>query len=142
MNRLAATATATAVALVLLTACGSDSEPEAAPAAPAAPAAEIEPGAVLLATVGTEDEPEAFEISFTDEAGNAVTELAAGSYTVRVNDLAASHNFVMTDPAGERVVETSVPETGEMEMELELTAGTYEYVCDPHPSMNGSVTVV
>ena len=48
------------------------------------PSAEV--GATLLATVGTEEEPEAFEISLTTEDGKEVGTLAAGEYTIEVTD--------------------------------------------------------
>ena len=133
-------ATAALLALVVLataTACGGDDEP-ANPAAP--PASAPEPGSVLLGTVGTPEEPDAFEIALTDEDGEPVTTIPAGDYTIRVSDLSAIHNFAIS---GEGVDEaTSVPERGEQEFEVTFVAGTYTYVCDPHPSMTGQVDVV
>ena len=145
--RTAATLLALAV-LATATACGGDDEsatPAAsAPAAPpasapaSAPAPEL--GSVLLGTVGTSDEPDAFEIVLTDEDGEPLTTIPAGDYTIRVNDLSAIHNFRLT---GEGVDEaTSVPERGEQEFEVTFVAGTYTYVCDPHPNMTGQVEVV
>src|SRR4051812_48813577 len=60
--------------LLLAAACSSaDKEPEQA-AAEGAP--------TLQAMVGTEEQPDAFEISLVDENGQPVTELTAGKYNV------------------------------------------------------------
>jgi len=145
--RTAATLLALAV-LATATACGGDDEsatpaasaPAAPPASAPAPAPAPELGSVLLGTVGTSDEPDAFEIVLTDEDGEPLTTIPAGDYTIRVNDLSAIHNFRLT---GEGVDEaTSVPERGEQEFEVTFVAGTYTYVCDPHPNMTGQVEVV
>lgn len=134
--RTAATLLALA-ALTTATACGGDDEP-ANPATP--PAAAPEPGSVLLGTVGTPDEPDAFEIALTDEDGEPLTTIPAGEYTIRVDDLSSIHNFRIS---GEGVDEaTTVPERGEQEFTVTFAPGTYTYVCDPHPSMTGSVDVV
>ena len=67
--------------------------------------------------------------------------LTAGSYTLVVNDQSSAHNFHLTGPGGVDV-STSVEETGEKSFDIELQAGEYTFVCDPHASqMNGSFTV-
>jgi plastocyanin len=77
-----------------------------------------------------------FDISLEGTDG-----LTAGSYTLVVNDQSSSHNFHLTGPGGVDV-STSVEETGEKSFEIELQAGEYKFVCDPHASqMNGSFTV-
>lgn len=134
--RTAATLLALAV-LATATACGGDDEP-ANPATP--PASAPQPGSVLLGTVGTPDEPDAFEIALTDEDGEPVTTIPAGDYTIRVSDPSSIHNFAIS---GEGVDEaTSVPDRGEEVFEVTFEPGTYTYVCDPHPSMTGQVDVV
>jgi plastocyanin len=94
---------------------------------------------VLLGTVGTAEDPDAFEIALTTEDGQPVEELPAGDYTIRVNDPSAIHNFHLT--GGSVDEKTTVPETGEMEFEVTLEAGEYTYTCDPHPPMTGTFNV-
>lgn len=109
----------------------TESESESAPTAGGA--------TVLMATVGTPDDPDAFEIALTDEAGEPVTTLPAGDYSIQVSDPSTIHNFHLTGGSVEET--TSVPETEEATWEVTLEAGEYTYVCDPHPPMTGSFTV-
>ena len=137
---------AVAIALTAMTAsCGGDeAEPAAEPAAsaPADSGAESAPAGEaqeLLATVGTEDDPDAFEITLTDSAGQEVTELPAGDYAVVVNDLSEIHNFHLE--GGDVDETTTVPETGETTWDVTLAAGDYTAICDPHPGMRLEFTV-
>ena len=67
--------------------------------------------------------------------------MPAGSYTIEINDQSDLHNFHLTG-AGGVDTSTSVAEVTEVTWELDLEAGSYEYVCDPHASsMNGSFEV-
>jgi plastocyanin len=76
-----------------------------------------------------------FEISLEGTDG-----LTAGSYTLVVNDQSAAHNFHLTGPGVD--VSTEVGTEGEESFDIELQAGEYTFVCDPHASqMNGSFTV-
>ena len=148
MRHLAVTAV---LSLTLLAAgCGGDAEEEADTAAPP-PAAESEAAAeptesaaaggdnVLTGTVGEEGDPDAFVITLTDSSGEEVKTLPAGEYTINVNDLSTIHNFHLK---GEDVDEsTTVPETGEKTFTVELAAGDYEAICDPHPNMVTEFTV-
>ena len=126
---------AVAIALTAMTAsCGGD-EAEPAASAPAdsgssAPAGEAQE---LRALVGTEDDPDAFEITLTDASGEQVTELPAGDYSIVVNDLSEIHNFHLE--GGDVDETTTVPETGETTWDVTLTAGDYTAICDPHPGM-------
>jgi plastocyanin len=128
---------AVAIALTAMTtSCGGD-EPEPAASAPtpaesgsSAPAGEAE---VLTGTVGTEDDPDAFEITLTDSSGEEVTELPAGDYSIVVNDLSEIHNFHLE--GGDVDESTTVPETGETTFDVTLAAGDYTAICDPHPGM-------
>jgi plastocyanin len=145
------TRTATALgaaALLSLTACGGgeDDPTLSAPTTTggptsgattggAAPAA----GSTLLALVGTKDSPQAFEISLTDEAGNAVTTLAAGTYSIKVTDESTIHNFALKGDGVE--METSIDGKESPTWSVTFKAGDYTYVCDPHPSMSGSFSV-
>src|SRR5262245_31800714 len=119
-----------------LAACGGDNEESAPPAAPPAETGTppAEGGSTLQASVGP-----GFEISLTQD-GNPVTELPAGTYTIDVNDQADVHNFHLTGPGVDEA--TDVAGTGETTWTVDLTAGEYTFVCDPHASsMKGSFTV-
>ncbi|HEX4930407.1 MAG TPA: plastocyanin/azurin family copper-binding protein [Gaiellaceae bacterium] len=89
-----------------------------------------EGGTTLNGSVGP-----GFEISLDGADG-----LAPGSYTLVVDDQSSAHNFHLTGPGVD--VTTEVGAEGEGSFEVELQAGEYSYVCDPHASqMNGSFTV-
>jgi hypothetical protein len=66
--------------------------------------------------------------------------LTAGSYTLVVDDQSSAHNFHLTGPGVD--VSTDVGAEGEESFDIELQAGEYTFVCDPHASqMRGSFTV-
>lgn len=96
-------------------------------------------GTVLIGTVGTPEDPDAFEIALTTEDGEAVTSLPAGDYTIQVEDPSAIHNFHLTGGSVDET--TSVPGTEPATFEVTLEPGDYRYVCDPHPNMTGEFTV-
>ncbi len=76
-----------------------------------------------------------FEISMDESTASA------GSYTLTVDDQADSHNFHFTGPGGVDV-KTEVAEVGKKTFTVDLQAGTYTFVCDPHASsMKGTLTV-
>lgn len=149
------------LAVTGLTGCGSEDDPSlAAPttaavqptgAAPtgsaptgaastgAAPADGPAPGSTLLALVGTKDEPESFEISLTDSTGAPVTQLAAGSYTIKVTDQSRIHNFALKGDGVEMA--TDVGDKENPTWQVTFKPGDYTYTCDPHPSMSGSFVV-
>jgi plastocyanin len=108
---------------------GSDgAEPSTTPAA--TNTTESTAGDALSGSVGP-----GFEISM-DKAS-----VAPGTYTLTVDDEADSHNFHLTGPGGVEVT-TEVSEVGEKTFTVDLQAGTYTFVCDPHSSsMNGTLTV-
>ena len=112
---------------------GSDSEGSATTAATTAASTESSGsggGTTLNGSVGP-----GFDISLDGTDG-----LTAGSYTLIVNDQSDQHNFHLTGPGVD--VSTEVSETGEKSFDIELQAGEYKFVCDPHASqMNGSFTV-
>jgi len=87
---------------------------------------------VLTGTVGEEGKPEAFTITLMDSTGAPVTTLKAGMYQVKVKDLAKLHNFNLNGPGVEQ--KTTVPEVTDATWMVTLEAGTYTFVCDPHPS--------
>ena len=136
---------AVAIALTVMTAsCGGDEAEPAAEPATSGPAdissdAPDGTGQVLTGTVGTEDDPDAFEITLTDISGAEVTELPAGDYSILVNDLSEMHNFHLE--GGDVDETTTVPETGETRWDVTLEAGDYTAICDPHPGMKLEFTV-
>ncbi len=137
---------AVVASLALLSSCSTDDatdtvETAAAVATDAASAAPDVDGeaTVLLGSVGTTDDPEAFVITLTDEAGAEVTTLPAGDYSIKVSDPAATHNFHLM--GGDVDETTTVPDTEEVTFEVTLAAGEYTYKCDPHPPMTKTFTV-
>jgi plastocyanin len=92
-------------------------------------------GNTLEASVGP-----GFEISLKDSDGQDVTSVAAGTYTITVDDQSDIHNFHLT---GEGVDEmTDVGGTGKETWTVTLKAGSYHFQCDPHSSsMNGDFDV-
>jgi plastocyanin len=89
----------------------------------------------LYGTVGP-----GFEISLTTEEGEPITTLPAGTYKIEVDDKADVHNFHLSGPGVD--VSTQVSEVGKVDWDVDLQAGSYTYVCDPHASqMSGSFEV-
>ena len=87
-------------------------------------------GGTLSGTVGP-----GFDISVDQ------TSVAPGSYELEVEDLSDIHNFHLTGPGGVDV-STDVAAEGTESFTVELEAGTYNFVCDPHAStMNGTIEV-
>lgn len=134
-RRRTALAIGLAVAALAVAGCGGDDDDSAATDGDTTAAAAPEPGATLLGSVGP-----GFEISLTTEDGQAVESLEPGTYTLQTDDQADIHNFHLTGQGVD--VDTGVGETGTDTFEITVTAGTYEFVCDPHAgSMNGSFEV-
>jgi len=119
--------------LLLVAACGSADEEPAQTRAEGAP--------TLQALVGTEESPDAFKISLVDEDGQPVTELPAGEYNIEVNDPTSVHNFHLSGGDGAVDEKTGATEKIETVWVVDLKAGEYRFMCDPHPSMNGQFTV-
>lgn len=153
MKRQAAAAVMMSIAL--LSACGEDDPVEDA-ADETSEAAEDATGStesespadeggggavstVLIGTVGTYDDPDAFEIALTTEDGEPVESIPAGDYTIEVDDPSAIHNFHLTGGSVDET--TSVPEKEQATFNVTFEPGEYTYVCDPHPPMTGSFTV-
>lgn len=80
----------------------------------------------LIGTVGP-----GFDISLKHASGTPVTRLRAGTYLLVVHDRSAIHDFHLTGPGVNRVV-TGVAFVGTRTIRLQLRAGLYRYVCDPH----------
>jgi copper binding plastocyanin/azurin family protein len=107
---------------------------------------------------GDEDENAGGDVTTTDETGAGAGTLQGsvgpgfeirlentegvtpGTYTLVVDDMSSSHNFHLTGPGVD--VKTDVGFEGEKTFTVDLQAGEYQFVCDPHASsMNGSFTV-
>jgi hypothetical protein len=90
----------------------------------------------LFGTVGP-----GFSIRVADGAGSSITRIPPGTYTVKVSDLAAVHNFHLTGPGGFDM-STTVEGTGTAEWTVTFQVGTYHYQCDPHSgTMKGDIVV-
>jgi plastocyanin len=83
----------------------------------------------LVAVVGTND---AFVISLRDSSGNAVTQLAPGTYDIAVSDRSESHNFHLKGPGID--MSTPIGEKQETTWTVTVGEGRYTYVCDAHAS--------
>jgi plastocyanin len=105
-----------------------------AAAVAAAPASAATP--VLHAEVGP-----GFKIE-VEKAGKDVKRLKAGSYTIRVEDKAAIHNFHLIGPGVNK--KTAVAFVGKRTWTVTLKPGKYTYQCDPHAAsgMKGSFRVI
>jgi plastocyanin len=80
-----------------------------------------------------------FTITLTQN-GQPVEQLAAGTYTIVVDDKADIHNFHLTGPGVDKA--TDVSGTGKEMWTVDLKPGTYHFQCDPHASsMQGDFTV-
>jgi len=75
-------------------------------------------------------------------AGKDVKSLKAGTYTLKVEDKGAIHNFHLIGPGLNKVV-TRVPFVGTKTVTVKLRKGKYTYKCDPHAAsgMKGSFIV-
>lgn len=123
--------------LAALSACGGSG---GSPAAAGPPASNVQPGATLTGTLGTADDPDAYEIGLTDSSGAAVSALPAGAYTIVVNDGTPIHNWVIEGDGVKE--ETSVSGRGTSTLQVSLKPGEYRFYCEPHTSsMNGTITV-
>ena len=124
-----------AVGILAAAGCGGDDEAEGTDTT-TTETSTVEAGSALQGSVGP-----GFEISLTGGDGAPVGTLAAGSYELEVDDQSSAHNFHLTGP-GDVDVSTSVGDEGTESFDVQLEAGTYTFVCDPHASsMNGSFEV-
>lgn len=89
-------------------------------------------GAAATKLTGELGENNAFTITLVDDKGAPVTTLKAGTYEIKVKDRSAIHNFHLTGDGVEQT--TTVPEIKEVTWTVTFKAGTYTYVCDPHPT--------
>jgi plastocyanin len=83
----------------------------------------------LVAVVGTND---AFVISLRDANGNALTQIAPGTYDIAVSDRSESHNFHLKGPGVD--MSTPIGEKQETTWTVTIGEGRFTYVCDAHAS--------
>ena len=110
-------------------------------AAGTALAALASPSIALAQTklIGTVADPG--DISLTTEAGTAVTDLPAGTYTIEVRDQSINHNFHLSGPGVDQRTEVETVATQTWTVTLQDKA-RYTFVCDPHNAiMRGSFTI-
>ncbi len=120
---------------LVLAACSSGTEESSAPES-SAPAANGGSGASVDLTITAADM--AFDTAtLTAPAGEEIV-------VTFTNDDAVPHNFsVYTEEGGEAIATGDIINEGQTD-EIELGAlepGTYYFVCDLHPEMNGSFVV-
>lgn len=82
-----------------------------------------------------------FTITLKTSAGKAVKKLAAGKYTIKVEDKSSIHNFHLFGPGVNK--KTSVSASTTTTWTVTLKPGTYTYQCDIHAAtgMKGSFKV-
>jgi hypothetical protein len=90
----------------------------------------------LIGTVGSTDDPDAYEINLTKKDGAEVTTvLPPGEYTLEINDLSTIHNFHLDARRSGVDVATKVAGTGKKTTIVVLQDGeAYIYACDAHPA--------
>ena len=131
MRRLAGIVVAVAVAVVA-TACGGSATPKKS-----TPPAAVQHPKSLVGVVGHND---AFSISLSDESGNAIDNLAAGTYSLTIKDESSIHDFHLTGPGVDKA--TPVGSAVTTTFSVTFKPGSYSFVCDPHSSsMHGTFTV-
>lgn len=118
------------VALVA-TACGGGSSGGAGSPGP------VQHPSRLVADVGHDDR---FVISLTDGNNQPIRNLAAGTYSLSVDDESNIHNFHLSGSGVD--ASTSIGGTGTKNFTATFSPGTYSFVCDTHPSsMHGKFVV-
>ena len=109
-------------------------------AAGAALAALASPTVALAQTklIGTVADPGT--ITLRTEAGAAVTDLPAGTYTIEVRDQSINHNFHLSGPGVDQRTDVEAVVTQTWTVTLQDRA-RYTFVCDPHNTvMRGTFT--
>jgi len=90
----------------------------------------------LIGTVGSKNDPDAYEIHLTTQDGAEVTTtLPPGEYLLEINDQSKIHNFHLGGPRAAVDVATDVAGTGRKTINVLLQEPeSYIYVCDAHPT--------
>lgn len=84
----------------------------------------------LIATVGSGPDGFGDLITLADEAGNRVSQLDPGTYTIEVRDVSDIHNFHLIGPSVN--VRSSVERRETLTWTVTFTDAVYRYLCDPH----------
>jgi plastocyanin len=74
-----------------------------------------------------------YSISLHDSAGNAVTQLDPGTYTLLVHDQSDLHDFDLSGPGVKAA--TDIEFVGDKTFTITVAQGTYTFVCDAHSSL-------
>lgn len=90
----------------------------------------------LIGTVGSTDDPDAYEINLTTEDGAEVTTvLPPGEYMLEINDPSTIHNFHLGARRAGVDLATDVAGTDEKTIIVVFQDGeAYIYACDAHPA--------
>jgi plastocyanin len=81
-----------------------------------------------------------FKIEMKNRAGRKLTSVKAGTYRIKIEDMASVHNFRLTGPGVNKA--TSLGGRIETVWTVRLRPGKYTFVCDPHADrMRGSFRV-
>jgi hypothetical protein len=90
----------------------------------------------LIGTVGSTDDPDAYEISLTTEDGAEVTTvLPPSKYMLEIDDLSTIHNFHLDARRAGVDLATDVAGTGKKTTIVVLRdEEAYIYACDAHPA--------
>lgn len=71
--------------------------------------ARVQPGATLVGTVGNAEDSEAYEISLTTSDARPVEVVAAGTYTLVVEDFAQVHTFRLSGAGVDATLTSQAP---------------------------------
>lgn len=73
-----------------------------------------------------------YNISLTDAAGDHVSHLDPGTYSLVVHDRSDIHDFHLTGPGVD--ARTDIDFVGDQTFTISVTDGYYTYICDAHPA--------
>jgi hypothetical protein len=89
----------------------------------------------LIATVGSADDPDAYEISLrTEDGAEITTTLPPGEYRLEIDDRSTIHNFHLYERDRGLDVASEIEGTGTQTTTVVFPEpASYIYVCDAHP---------
>jgi hypothetical protein len=130
----------TAALATTLAACGGSSSGGTTGAGAGSTPSAAAPAQHPTQLVGDVGHDDAFAISLKDQDGKPISNLAAGTYKLVVNDESSIHDFHLMGGSVDKT--TSVPDKGKQTFTVTFTPGSYSFLCDPHArSMRGDFTV-